>query len=450
MIDRSTWDAALGALEVQMTGGQFAAWLKDSCFVEGGERRLVVGVPNAFARETIERNYRPIVDEAVRSIAGREVVVTFVIDARSGAKQSSTGRPVPQREARDTDAAKVFTETLANRFSFGSFVVGRGNQLAHAAARRVSESPGKTYNPLFIYGGVGLGKTHLLRAIADSVAEARPEVNILYATSEDFTNDLIGAIRSGRTAQLRTKYRSADVLLLDDVQFVAGRESTQEELFHTFDSLHSQGKQIVFTSDRTPHEIQPLSDRLVTRFACGLVADVQPPDVETRMAVLRTRAKAVGVSLPEGVTEYMAAKITRNIRELEGALTRVLAFADLNGGGLEVATAKAALNGLAYGSARRILALEDVLEGVAEHYRVEAADLVGPSRRRGCSHPRQVAMYLMREMTSHSLPSIGAALGNRDHSTVLHGYHRVASSMESDADLASDIESVRAAILGRR
>jgi len=241
-----------------------------------------------------------------------------------------------------------------------------------------------------------------------------------------------------------------DVFLLDDVQFLAGRESTQEELFHTFDSLHSQGKQIVFTSDRTPHEIKPLSDRLVTRFGCGLVADVQPPDIETRMAVLRARAKAGGVSLPDAVAEYLATTITRNIRDLEGALTRVIAFADLNGGGLKVEVAKAALNGLAYGAPKRIVMLEEVLEAVAEYYRVDALALVGPSRKRELSHPRQVAMYLMRVMTSHSLPAIGAVLGKRDHSTVLHGYRKVADGLNSDTDLAGGVESIRAAILGKR
>ena len=450
MIDRSTWDAALGALEVQMSSGQFAAWLKDSHFVEGGAGRLVVGVPNAFARETIERNYKPIIDDAVRDVAGGDVVVTFVIDGQAGVRQTFASRSEAPREAPSRGTPAGFTDTLASRFSFGSYVVGRGNQLAHAAARRVSESPGKTYNPLFIYGGVGLGKTHLLRAIAGAVEEGSPGASVLYATSEDFTNDLVGAIRGGRTAQLRAKYRTADVLLLDDVQFVAGRESTQEELFHTFDSLHSQGKQIVFTSDRAPHEIQPLSDRLVTRFACGLVADVQPPDVETRMEVLRTRATASGVSLPDAVAEYMATTITRNIRDLEGALTRVIAFADLNMGTLTVDAARAALNGLAYGEARRVVVLEDVLEAVAEHFRVEASALIGPSRRRALSHPRQIAMYLMRGMTSHSLPAIGAGLGNRDHSTVLHGCHKVATSMASDPGLASDVESIRAAVLGNQ
>lgn len=450
MIDRSTWDAALGALEVQMSSGQFAAWLKDSHFVEGGPSRLVVGVPNAFARETIERNYRPIVDDAVCDVAGRKVAVTFIIDGRLAGKPTAASPPVRQPGTRKPDPAAALKTTLASRFSFDSYVVGRGNQLAHAAAKRVSESPGNSYNPLFIYGGVGLGKTHLLRAIADAISESSPGTNVLYATSEDFTNDLVSAIRGGRTAQLRSKYRSADVLLLDDVQFVAGRESTQEELFHTFDSLQSQGKQIVFTSDRTPHEIQLLSDRLMTRFACGLVADIQPPDVETRMEVLRTRAKSGGVSLPDAVAEYMAAKITQNIRDLEGALTRVIAFADLNGRKLNVEMAKAALDGLAYGGARRIVTLEDVLEAVADHYRVEASALVGPSRRRDVSHPRQVAMYLMRGLTSYSLPAIGATLGGRDHSTILHGCQKVARTLDADADLAGEVESVRAAVLGRQ
>jgi len=431
-----------------MSSGQFAAWLKDSHFVEGGSDRLVVGVPNAFARETIERNYRPLVAEAIRDIAGRDVGVTFVIAGRSEADASGAARHPAPAPAVARQAPAAFTDTLEARFTFDRFIVGRGNQLAHAAARRVSEHPGGAYNPLFIYGGVGLGKTHLLRAIAAAVAESRPGAEILYATSEDFTNDLIAAIRGGSTPRFRARYRSADVFLLDDVQFIAGRESTQEELFHTFDALHSQGKQIVFTSDRTPHDIEPLSDRLTTRFACGLVADIQRPDVETRVAVLEARARTVGVTVPAAVTTYLANSITRNVRDLEGALTRVLAYADLNGVGLNVAAAESALQGLAYGPSRRVVVLEDVLEAVARHYRVAAVDLVGPSRRKGFSFPRQVAMYLMRQLTSQSYPTIGAALGNRDHSTILHGYQKITDILGSDAGLASEIETIRAAVLG--
>jgi chromosomal replication initiator protein len=450
LIDRTTWDAALGTLEVQMSSGQFAAWLKDSHFVEGGSNRLVVGVPNAFARETIERNYRPLVTDAIREVAGRDVGVTFVIAGKSEADTSSAARNAAPAPAVARQAPAPFTDTLEARFTFDRFIVGRGNQLAHAAARQVSENPGAAYNPLFIYGGVGLGKTHLLRAIAAAVAAERPDAAILYATSEDFTNDLIAAIRGGSTPRFRAKYRSADVFLLDDVQFIAGRESTQEELFHTFDALQAQGKQIVFTSDRTPHDIRPLSDRLTTRFACGLVADIQRPDTETRIAVLQARARTVGVEVPAVVISHLANSITRNVRDLEGALNRVLAYADLNGVDLDVAAAENALQGLAYGLSRRVLVLDDALEGVAQHYRVAAADLVGPSRRRGISFPRQVAMYLMRQLTSESYPTIGAALGNRDHSTILHGYRKISGQLESDAGLAAEIETIRAAVLGDR
>ena len=433
-----------------MSSGQFAAWLKDSHFVEGDSDHLVVGVPNAFARETIERNYRPLVTDAIRDVAGRDVGITFVIAGKSDVDASSVARYAVAAAAVARQAPAPFTDTLEARFTFDRFIVGRGSQLAHAAARRVSESPGGTYNPLFIYGGVGLGKTHLLRAIAAAVAAARPEATILYATSEDFTNDLIAAIRGGSTPRFRARYRSADVFLLDDVQFIAGRESTQEELFHTFDSLQSQGKQIVFASDRTPHDIKPLSDRLTTRFACGLVADIQPPDTETRIAVLQARARTIGVAVPEAVTSHLASSITRNVRDLEGALNRVLAYADLNGVDLDVGTAESALQGLAYGPSRRVVALDDVLEAAAQHYRVAPADLVGPSRRRGISFPRQVAMYLMRQLTSESYPTIGAALGNRDHSTILHGYQKISDKLESDVGLAADIKTIRAAVLGGR
>ena len=433
-----------------MSSGQFAAWLKQSTFVQGGSASLVVGFPNAFAKETVDRNFRPMVKEVVDEIANCDVSLTFVIHAEGGPLFSSgatVSRSLPP--VKSGPAAAPITgrpAPLKPRYTFDNFVAGEGSSLAYAAARRACEAPGGSCNPLFIHGSVGLGKTHLLRAIGYAIHQQFPSLSVRFVTSEDFTHELVTAIRAGSTSAFRARYRSADVLLMDDVQFIAGRESTQQEVFHTFDSLYSAGKQIVLTSDRSPHTIRPLSDRLTTRFAWGLVADIQPPDFETRLAILRSKAREVHADIPSSVTDLLASSITDNVRHLEGALTRVIFFAQCNDLKLSVDTTQKALHRTGYRAAPQPATLRSVTKAVCEHFSLTREEITGRSRTPRLTRPRHIAMYLMREETKQSLPAIGAELGGRDHTTVLHGVRKITRELPDNPTLQLAVDAIHVLI----
>ncbi|HEU5439569.1 MAG TPA: chromosomal replication initiator protein DnaA [Ktedonobacterales bacterium] len=335
---------------------------------------------------------------------------------------------------------------LNPRYTFSTFIVGSGNQLAHAASQAVAEVPGEGYNPLFLYGGVGLGKTHLLHAIGHATMERG--LVVLYVSSETFTNEIINAIRYRSTDEFRAKYRSVDVLLVDDIQFIAGKESTEEEFFHTFNSLHEANKQIVICSDRPPKAIVSLAERLRSRFEWGLIADIQPPDTETRAAILRAKAEMMGQAVPDEVINFLAGRVQSNIRELEGSLNRLLAFAQLQGLPLTVETVKAALASLANDGRQRRVSIDEILTAVAEHFRVSAQDLCGKQRDKHIVVPRQIAMYLMRQETEASLLEIGQALGGRDHSTVLHGCDKIGRQINEDTSLRKEVLTIRQQLLG--
>ncbi|MCY3802497.1 MAG: chromosomal replication initiator protein DnaA [Chloroflexi bacterium] len=447
MIDQGTWAAALGRLQVEMSSGQFAAWLQQSTFVEGGNASLVVGFPNAFAKETVDRNFRPMVKGVVDQIADCDVDLTFVINTEGGPVfPLGTGASQPRPPARDRLTATPVSSQpapLQPRYTFDNFVAGEGSKLAYAAAKRACEAPGGSCNPLFIHGGVGLGKTHLLRAVGHGIHERFPSLAVRFVTSEDFTHELVTAIRAGSTSAFRARYRSTDVLLMDDVQLIAGRESTQQEVFHTFDSLYSAGKQIVLTSDRPPQTIRPLSDRLITRFAWGLVADIQPPDFETRLAILRSKAAAVQADVPSPVIEFLASSVTDNVRNLEGSLTRVLFFAQCNNLELSVATTQKALRHTGYQASPQPATLLSVTNAVCRHFNLTREEIAGRSRSARLTRPRHIAMYLMREETNHSLPAIGAELGGRDHTTVLHGIRKITRELPKDSALQLAVDSIR-------
>ncbi len=335
---------------------------------------------------------------------------------------------------------------LNARYTFATFIVGSANQLAHAASLAVAEAPGQAYNPLFLYGGVGLGKTHLLHAIGHVAVERN--MSVLYVSSETFTNEIVNAIRYRTTEEFRAKYRSADLLLVDDIQFIAGKDSTEEEFFHTFNSLYESNRQIVICSDRPPKAIVSLEERLRSRFEWGLIADIQPPTLETRVAILRAKADMMHRAVPDEVIEYLATRIHSNIRELEGSLNRLLAFSQLQGMPLTIDTAKAALASLATDGRQRRVSVADVLEAVAEHYRISADDLRGKQRDKHIVVPRQVAMYLMRQETEASLMEIGQALGGRDHSTVLHGCEKIDREVNEDSALRKDVLAIRQQLVG--
>jgi chromosomal replication initiator protein len=332
---------------------------------------------------------------------------------------------------------------LNPRYTFERFIVGSSNRLAHAASLAVADHPAHAYNPLFVYGGVGLGKTHLLHAIGNFVLDDDPEINVLYVSSEKFTNDLINAIRRQQTEEFRIRYRNIDVLLIDDIQFIAGKDATQEEFFHTFNTLHSAAKQIVISSDRPPKAIITLEERLRSRFEWGLIVDVQPPDLETRTAILRAKGEQMNLHVPPEVIDFLAHKIQSNIRELEGCLNRVAAYAELHHTAITVDVAMSALAELLDDTRRKRITPDMVLRVVSEYYGVEIAVLQGRGRSRNIVIPRQIAMYLLREEVGSSLVEIGAALGGRDHTTVIYGCDKIAEEINNDARLRNEVLSVR-------
>ena len=342
---------------------------------------------------------------------------------------------------------QLITPRLNQRYTFSTFIVGGGNRLAHAASQAVAEAPGQSYNPLFLYGGVGLGKTHLLHAIGHTAIEHG--LAVLYVSSETFTNEIINAIRYRTTEEFRAKYRSVDVLLVDDIQFIAGKESTEEEFFHTFNSLHDTSKQIVICSDRPPKAMISLQERLRSRFEWGLIADIQPPDLETRVAILRTKAEMMGRMVPDDVVNYIASRVQSNIRELEGTFNRFFAFAQLQHLPLTIETAKSALSNLAADGRQRRVTIAEILDVVAEFYRIPKEDLCGKQRDKHIVVPRQIAMFLMRQETEASLLEIGQALGGRDHSTVLHGCEKIGREVNDNTTLRKEVMAIRQQLMGK-
>jgi chromosomal replication initiator protein len=434
------WQAALGELQLQMTRATFDTWLRGSRVISCEGDHLTVYVRHAYAVDWLQNRLRPVIQRTLRRHAGPSVDVTFTTRAPEPEENLALVPETVPLDQQDLPGGVPTrgngrpSATLNARYTFDTFVVGASNRLAHAACLAVAENPAHAYNPLFVYGGVGLGKTHLLHALGHAVQERG--VSALYVSSEWFTNDLINAIRSQKTQEFRDKYRSIDVLLVDDIQFIAGKERTQEEFFHTFNTLHCAGKQIVVSCDRPPKSLVALEDRLRSRFGWGLIADVQPPDFETRIAILKAKADGVSVRVSNEVLSYIARKIPSNIRELEGALNRVLAHARLMNTPLTLTSASAALEGILSRAAD--VSPEEILSTVAEHYQLSAEQLVGRSRVRAVSVPRQLTMFLIREETDTSLPQIGQLLGGRDHSTILHGCEKIGTQIEGDEQLRRD------------
>jgi chromosomal replication initiator protein len=441
------WSATLGELQLQMTQATFDTWLRGARFLKYEDGSFVVGVKNGYAKDWLEHRLLPTIKRTLCRLAGRTADVRFVIwDDRPQDEAPLLNLPDPATAA----ASALPAANLNPRYVFDSFVVGLGNRLAHAASMAVAESPAAAYNPLFLYGGVGLGKTHLLHAIGHTCHTQG--LRALYASSEDFTNDLIEAIRARTTETFREKYRTVDVLMVDDIQFIAGKEATQEEFFHTFNALHGSGKQIVLSSDRTPKAMITLEERLCSRFEWGLIADVQPPDLETRIAILRSKAAGVGgaavggTTVPDDILALIATRVHSNIRELEGALNRVVALSRLTHQPLTPELAETALGELL--PRRSKLTEMQILDTVANHFGVEVAAFEGSSRRRSIARPRQVAMYLLREETGASLPQIGALLGGRDHTTVLYGCEHIADLIEEDAEMRREVVNLRQRLYG--
>jgi chromosomal replication initiator protein len=437
------WSAALGELQLQMTQATFDTWLRDSRLLKEEDGTFVIGVKNGYAKDWLEHRLLATIKRTLARLTGRTVAVKFVVWSEQAQQQDEV--PLLNSPTQATEQTPLASPANLNpRYTFDSFVVGPGNRLAHAASMAVAESPANAYNPLFVYGGVGLGKTHLLHAIGH-ICQAQGQ-RVLYISSETFTNDLIEAIRSHTTDTFREKYRTADILLVDDIQFIAGKESTQEEFFHTFNALHGTGKQIVISSDRAPKAMSTLEERLCSRFEWGLIADIQPPDLETRIAILRSKSATCGAAVPDEILVLIASRIQSNIRELEGALNRVAALSRLTHQAPSREVAETALSNLLPQHSK--LTTEQIIETVAHHFGVEVTALQGRSRSRAVARPRQIAMYLIREETGASLPQIGASLGGRDHTTVLYGCERITDLVEEDANLRREVITLRQQLYG--
>ena len=443
MLPEAAWKATLGELELQMTRATFNTWLRGARLVDYSEGTFVIGVKNDYARDWLEKRLHLTIQRTLQSVSGEGAGLRFVTGQPAARRTASSDRSLrPPNGAAATRAAAGLREA----YTFDSFVVGASNRLAHAAALAVAERPGQAYNPLFIYGGVGLGKTHLLHAIGHRCR--RRELDVRYVTSETFTNDLIHSIRSQTMDAFRERYRTPDILLIDDVQFIAGKESTQEEMFHTFNDLHRSGKQVILSSDRAPKAMNTLEERLQSRFEWGLLADIQLPTSETRLAILRAKAERLGLPVSEAVLEFVAATVRSNIREMEGALTRLLAHADLTGAPADLALARHVL--AAQSAEHRPVTVTTIISAVASHYRLSEQALCGAGRSRTVALPRQVCMYLARTETNASYPQIGSALGNRDHTTILYGYGKIAAAVERDPHLKQETETIRQALHSAR
>lgn len=442
MKGEQAWRAAQGQLQLEMPKAAYDTWVRDADYFSYEDGTFIISVQNAYARDWLQDRLSSTVIRILTGMMKRTVEVRFIVWQEP---QKHDDQEVDQPIVQDLSAQTQLNNTLNSRYTFENFVVGTNNRLAHAASLAVSENPAQAYNPLFLYGGVGLGKTHLLHAIGNFCA-ARG-LQILYVSSEEFTNDLISAIRAHTTQAFREKYRRMDVLLIDDIQFIAGKESTQEEFFHTFNTLYGQDKQLVISSDRPPKALITLEKRLLSRFEWGLTADLQPPDFETRMAILRTKASRTGRSVADEILEVIARRVQSNIRELEGALTRVVAFVDLSGLPLTPKLVDTALVDLL--PRRTKVEPEEVLTSVANAFGINVERMLSRDRSREVALPRQIAMYLLREESNASLPSIGRTLGGRDHTTVLYGCDKIADLLERDDRLRRQVVEIRENLYGQ-
>ena len=435
----AVWTEIIGSIRAEVSADTFDRWFKETELVSLDDQTLTLRVPNNIYQLWIESNYLNLLQSSTLLALGSPRAVQFTYgDNRSAPPSAPVGRenlPEPEVEEKETTdfSPQPFAHGLNPRNTFESFVVGANNQFAHAACVAVGQTPGKTYNPLFVYGGVGLGKTHLMHAIGHRILTKKKGVKVLYITSERFTNEFIDAIQTSSLVKFRKRYRQADVLLIDDIQFLAGKERSQEEFFHTFNALFDGHKQIVLSSDRPPSEIQDLEMRLVSRFEWGMTAELLPPDVETRVAILRKKAATMEIKMHADVLEFLAQRIRTNVRRLEGALMRVGSYVSLNDGQMpSMERIEHLLKDLLQEEARRAITIDQIQKRVAEHFDVRLADMTSKRRPANIAFPRQIAMYLARELTKGSLNEIGEAFGGRDHGTVLHAHRLVKDRMQKD------------------
>ncbi|MDO8669482.1 MAG: chromosomal replication initiator protein DnaA [Candidatus Buchananbacteria bacterium] len=459
MNPQQLWQSALGELELSLSKANFTTWFKNTGISSIDGEKVVISVPNGFTKEWLEKKYHTNILKALKSVSDNKIkFIEYKIEAIN--QQKSLNIPAIEtkpdfevninqfnhNQNKPIVAAgnlKIEGFSLNPKYVFANFIVGKNNELAHAAALAVSKNPGKSYNPLFIYGGVGLGKTHLLQAIGHKILSDDPNKKILYVSCEKFTNDYITAIRSGKADDFTKKYRTTDVLLIDDIQFISGKEQTQEAFFHTFNELHQNNKQVVISSDRPPKAISALEHRLVSRFEWGVIADVSIPDLETKIAIIETKLKEKEFNLSHEIIEYLASVIHNNIRELEGAINKITAHSQLRNRVLDLDEIKQIISSIITDSQKKPLTPKYIINTVAEYFDIEIDDITGPCRKKSLAEPRQIIMYLMREEMKASYPTIGHELGGRDHTTVIHAYDKIMRNLKTDDKLRQDINVLK-------
>lgn len=441
---QTQWEAILSIIELETSSVSFNTWFKETELLSIEDSKLVVSVKNEFTKEILNTRYLELIRNSALQVLNKEYAIKFVLPN----EQTNLNQKAIRKNEQLQDPLN-YPSNLNPRYVFDSFVVGNSNRMAHAAALAVAEAPARAYNPLFLYGGVGLGKTHLMHSIAHYILDQNPNAKVIYASSEKFTNELINSIRDDKNENFRNKYRNIDVLLIDDIQFITGKERTQEEFFHTFNALYEANKQIIICSDRPPKEIQTLEERLRSRFEWGLIADIQSPDLETRIAILRKKAEIENLSVPEDVLLFIAKTVISNIRELEGALNRILAFSSLTNKPITVELANEALKDLISKDKPKVITAEYILDIVANYFHLKPEELISSKRTRNIAYPRQIAMYLCRKLTDLSLPKIGEKFGGRDHTTIIHGFDKISRELQTDIELTQMLNELESKITSK-
>lgn len=433
---KEIWSNTLKGIKDAIANASYQTWFKETSMIHLDNDKAVIKAESQFQRDWLEKNYSALIQDNLYEVMGEKPEIQIVTE------DYEKDEPAIKETQQESEPEIPVHKQLNVNNTFETFVIGNGNRFSHAASLAVAEAPAKAYNPLFIYGGVGLGKTHLMHAIGHYVLEHRPNAKVAYLSSEKFTNEFINSIRDNKTEEFRNRYRNVDVLLIDDIQFLAGKESTQEEFFHTFNALHEDNKQIVISSDRTPKEIPTLEDRLRSRFEWGLITDITPPDLETRIAILRKKCEEEEVEIPNEAMIYIANHIQTNIRELEGALTRVAAYSKLVNQPLTPEMVSEALKDLVTQTSAKKITVPDIQEAVAEFYDIQIEEFASKKRTKSIAFPRQIAMYLARELTDYSLPKIGEVFGGRDHSTVIHAHEKISKMLNDDDIFKQELEQI--------
>lgn len=455
MTNNEVWQAVLAEFELKISKANFTTWFHNTGISDFNNGHVIIFVPSTFTKSWMEKKYNSEIVKTLERITGKPIKkveyrvenIKNIHDQEYVPENAITHTveqvPINPQPVYNHNKAIVSQFGLNAKYTFASFIVGKNNELAHAAAQAVADRPGEAYNPLFIYGGVGLGKTHLLQAVGHTMLEKNPNLKILYVSSEKFTNEFVSAVKEGRAKEFKERYRNVDLLLIDDIQFIGGKEQTQEEFFHTFNELHQQGKQVVLTSDRPPKAIPALEDRLRSRFEWGMIADVSPPDMETRIAILQTKCQEKGFYLDADLLQLVADSVQSNIRELEGALNKVMAFHQLKNAIPTKETIRSILSTLENKSIRKTRTPREIIVEVSKYFDISIEDILGKSREKKLSFPRQIIMYILRNELKMSYPAIGAELGGRDHTTAMHAHTKISTEIETDPKLKQDVEMIK-------